>query len=336
MHLVVLLLPQQMFFGHLRGLLGTWDGDVRNEFQTRDGSRTEFLREHTVVSGDTLRNIAPRFGVEWKDIWNLNKGKFINAAKTRRFTNEDLIFPGERLILPCALLGVAWCSRRGRWLTRTSPCGLWIGAGQKRTLDTAGARPNLNEITRVGLTWRVQPSDATHIPPSRRRRLATAAEEAWVTACLTLGGAACDQGAHTAAFPSPEKEAAGQAACLAAGLSDDPNSDTYTHYLDCIFDMIGSDVNLAFIDDYGIVALTQQEEDREVATNGFVPVGFTLEGLPCDDAAQCNGHGACTDPSSAAAGCVCDAGWAGFNWYVAAAPDSMLVPNPWHPAHNRS
>ena len=137
-----------------------------------------------------------------------------------------------------------------------------------------------------------------------------------MTACLTLGGAACDQGAHTATFSSPEKEAAGRAACLAAGLSDDPNSDTYTHYLDCIFDMIGSDVNLAFIDDYGIVALTQQEEDREVETNGFVPPDFTLLGLPCDDAAQCNGNGVCTDPTSAAAGCVCDAGWTGFNWYV--------------------
>lgn len=58
---------------------------------------------HEVVAGDTLSAIAAKRGVDWHDVWELNKDA-LNADAVRHghpdANGGDLIFPGVKLVLP--------------------------------------------------------------------------------------------------------------------------------------------------------------------------------------------------------------------------------------------
>ena len=80
---------------------------MRNDMQTRDWELFP-LRMYTVVQGDSLRTIAAVHGTHWADIWNVNKGTLVDEAKVRRFTDPEVLLPGDQLVIPRTLL----CSPR--------------------------------------------------------------------------------------------------------------------------------------------------------------------------------------------------------------------------------
>jgi len=49
------------------------------------------MQEYKVVKGDNLTKIGKRYGVTWKEIYEANK----NTIK-----NPDLIYPGQKIIIP--------------------------------------------------------------------------------------------------------------------------------------------------------------------------------------------------------------------------------------------
>ena len=54
----------------------------------------EVIREYTIEPGDTLSGIAKKFygkGGDWKKIYEANKTKI---------KNPDLIYPGDKIIIP--------------------------------------------------------------------------------------------------------------------------------------------------------------------------------------------------------------------------------------------
>ena len=54
----------------------------------------EAVREYTIEKGDTLSGIAKKFygkATDWKKIYEANKTKI---------SNPDLIYPGEKIIIP--------------------------------------------------------------------------------------------------------------------------------------------------------------------------------------------------------------------------------------------
>jgi nucleoid-associated protein YgaU len=76
-------------FGHKRGV-------VISEQAAPGGLKGNYddeKKEYTVSKGDTLGKIGKSFGVAWRDIFEKNK-------ETLKSKNPNLIYPGEKLIIP--------------------------------------------------------------------------------------------------------------------------------------------------------------------------------------------------------------------------------------------
>ena len=68
--------------------------DVTQPPPPRPDERPPLPNPHTVVTGDTLIGIARKHGVDWRDIYNLNRDLIHQRG------NQDLIFPGMNLQIP--------------------------------------------------------------------------------------------------------------------------------------------------------------------------------------------------------------------------------------------
>ena len=66
-------------------------GDLVLNLQTYSSSTTPGYQEYEVVKGDSLSKIGERYGVNWKDIYALNKDLI---------KDPDLIHPGWKLKIP--------------------------------------------------------------------------------------------------------------------------------------------------------------------------------------------------------------------------------------------
>ena len=66
-------------------------GDLVLNVNVMGGSTSSTYDEYEVVSGDSLSKIGSRYGVTWKEIFEVNKD---------RIKNPDLIQPGWKLKIP--------------------------------------------------------------------------------------------------------------------------------------------------------------------------------------------------------------------------------------------
>ncbi len=65
---------------------------------------------HFVQRGEWLKLIAARFGVAWQTIWVVN-----------RLPNPNLVFPGERLLIPCSSSANPYAPGMNPYAPRTNP-----------------------------------------------------------------------------------------------------------------------------------------------------------------------------------------------------------------------
>ena len=66
-------------------------GDLVLNVNVVGGEKPEVNREYVVVKGDSLSKIGQKYGVKWKDIYEINKDLI---------KDPDLIQPGWKLKIP--------------------------------------------------------------------------------------------------------------------------------------------------------------------------------------------------------------------------------------------